>query len=111
MVIEPARYTLGGLVDALKAQDPTKRVRLGFANPHSYRGDYTELAFEPAENVTVADMLASAESAVGTSYEGWKGGDFTMDTYTPVHLAIEGRSGETLGHLLLTLMLEEWKLW
>lgn len=48
---------LGDLIDRLKAEDPNKGVPLGFKNPHSYRGYYDCLAFEPAENVTVASML------------------------------------------------------
>jgi hypothetical protein len=62
----------------------------GFANPHSWRGNYDELAFEPATGVTIATMLIDARSAVGNAYQGWKGGVFTMDESTPVHIAEEG---------------------
>lgn len=103
--IEPYPYTLGELIDALKLEDPAKRVPVGFANPHSWRGDYIELAFEPVADTTVGEMVAAAESAVGATYQGWKGGDFTMSEHTQVWLAEQGRLGETLGRLLLSLML------
>lgn len=104
-VLEPYPYSLGELIDALKVEDSAKRVRVGFGNPHSWRGDYCELAFEPVTDTTVGQMLAAAESAMGATYEGWKGGDFTMGEDTRVWLAIEGRLGETLGRLLLAFML------
>lgn len=98
--------TLGELIEALEAADPTRTVRHGFTHPHSYRGYYNELAFEPASNVTVADMLADARSALYATYEGWKGGDFTMHGHTDCWLSGEGcASGDTISALLVELML------
>jgi hypothetical protein len=52
-------------------------------------------------------MLESARFALGTSFQGWKGGNYTMDADTFVWLVNEeGTSdGETIGTLLLNLML------
>jgi hypothetical protein len=98
--------TLGELIAALEAADPTKVVPHGFTNPHSYRGYYDQLAFEPARNVTVEAMLDDARSALGTTYQGWKGGEFEMDEHTDCWLASEGStSDETIGLTLLRLML------
>lgn len=101
---------LGELIDALKAvvdQNPDAVVPDGFCNPHSYRGYYEQLAFEPAQNVRVRDMLLDAEHALGSTFQGWKGGDYTMDEHTDCWLAHRGDSdGEMLGPLLLRLMLE-----
>ncbi|WP_234102481.1 hypothetical protein, partial [Streptomyces venezuelae] len=98
--------TLDELITTLDAADPTLVLPHGFTNPHSYRGYYEELAFEPATNVSVADMLADARSALGTTFTGWKGGEFTMRGYTDCWLAQEGSAGgETLGPLLLQFML------
>lgn len=103
---KPGQYALGELINRLKSEDPAKRVPLGFHNPHSWRGIYNDLAFEPTGNTTVAEMLAAAQSAVGATYEGYKGGHFTMDLGTDVWLAIEGHgAGETLGAIMLDLML------
>lgn len=96
---------LDELIAALDAEDPNLIVPLGFARPHSYRGYYSELAFEPALNVTVGSMLAAARSAKGATYQGWKGGDYTMDGYTDCWLAEQGRCGESIGPVLLALML------
>lgn len=97
--------TLAELITALEAEDPSKVVPLGFTHPHSHRADYCDLAFEPARNVTVAAMLADARSALGATFQGWKGGDFEMREYTDCWLAAEGCCGETIGPILLTLML------
>ncbi|MCM2391730.1 hypothetical protein [Streptomyces albipurpureus] len=98
--------TLDELIVLLESVDPGKVVRRGFNNPHSYRGYYDELAFEPAWDTTVAEMLEAVRSAKGATYEGWKGGEFTMSGYTECWLSIEGSaSGETLGRTLVELML------
>jgi hypothetical protein len=83
-------------------------VPLGFTHPHSYRGYYRDLAFEPARNVPLSAMLSDARGALGATYQGWKGGDFTMHRYTDCWLAYEGHgAGETLGRLLFSMMLGE----
>lgn len=102
--------SLGELIERLEAEvfaTPEKVLRHGFKRPHSYRGDYSELAFEPAENVRVADMLRDARAALGTTYQGYKGGDYTMNSWTPIHLAQHGCTGETLGTVLLNYMLSD----
>jgi hypothetical protein len=98
--------TLDELIAALEAADPALVLRDGFTNPHSYRGIYADLAFEPARNVTVGEMLADARSALGATYQGWKGGDYTMTGWADCWLSEEGHaSDETLGPTLLRLML------
>ncbi len=96
--------TLGELIQILESQDPGLEVPLGFYHPHSYRGFYDELAFEPLENTTVGAMLEAARSAVGKTYEGYKGGDYTMSEYTEVYLAHYGCCGEGIGEHLLRYM-------
>lgn len=85
---------LGELIDALKKADPDLIVADGFCAPHSYRGYYDHVAFEPRRDVSVRHMLAAAESAVGATYEGWKGGTYTMDRDSVVHIAKEGHTDE-----------------
>ncbi|GAB2866240.1 hypothetical protein [Hymenobacter ruber] len=92
---------LHDLITALEKQDPSIVVKHGFHNPHSWRGIYSELAFEPTENISVGDMLAAAKSALGTTYEGWKGGDFVMQGYTEVHIANEGEGSDMALRLLV----------
>lgn len=98
--------TLGELIAALEAADPTLVVERGFNNPHSYRGYYEDLAFEPASNITVGEMLDAARSADGATYTGWKGGEFTMGSDTDVWLSLEGdASGDNIGAQMVELML------
>jgi len=99
--------TLGELITFLKNRDPNIVSPLGFGSPHSYRGYYEQLAFEPMPNRTVAQMLSDAEYALGRTFCGYKGGDFTMKEYTPVWLANYGQCGEEIGRTLLEYMCGE----
>ncbi len=98
--------TLGKLIEYLENSDKNFVVKRGFGNPHSYRGMYSELAFAPIENITVGRILEFAKAALGKTYTGWGGGDFTMQEYTDCYLANYGECGETIGKLLLDYMTE-----
>jgi len=81
-------------------------LRLGFYGPHSYRGYYHDVAFEIAEDITVGEVLSAAKEALGSTYQGWKGGDYTMKDYTETWLvAREGETGESIGAMFLELLL------
>jgi hypothetical protein len=79
------------LIELLEKFPTDMRVAQGFGNPHSWRGSYDELAFEPVDDTTVGEMLAEARSAIGQTYTGWKGGDFLMTLGTPVNIDYVGR--------------------
>lgn len=96
---------LGQLIEILEALPRDHEVAEGFDRPHSYRGYYHDLAFEPEADTTVARMLHAAKTANGATFQGWKGGGFTMGLRTDVYLAYEGRCGEELGERLLAYML------
>lgn len=98
---------LSELIERLAAADQDMVVPIGFWHPHSYRGYYHELAFEPHRHAKVSDMLADAKAALGATYTGWKGGEFTMSSYTECHLAYEGQCGEGIGPVLMKYMLGE----
>jgi hypothetical protein len=65
------------------------------ADIDSWRGIYAELAIatEGHSSPTVADGISMLQAAVGKTYHGYKGGDFTMSKNTPVWLAEYGESG------------------
>lgn len=84
------RLNLREVINMLSDADPNKVVRDGFAHPMSYRGSYDQLAFAPASNVTVGSMLEHAKSALGATFEGYKGGEYTMTERTPCHIAEYG---------------------
>ena len=76
--------TLGALIGWLERQDPNAVVRHGMADPHSYRGVYRDLAFQPKLNISFGAMLDEAKRALGNVYHGYKGGEYEMDKHTPV---------------------------
>lgn len=80
---------LGGLIETLRDLPGDLPVRYDdgtypqeFA---SYRGYYENLTLVPGdEPATVKDLLMKAEAANGATFQGWKGGDYTMALDTPV---------------------------
>ncbi len=76
--------TLGVLIDWLERQDPNAVVKHGMVDPHSYRGIYSDLAFQPKLNVSFGQMLNEAKRALGNVYHGYKGGEYEVDNNTPV---------------------------
>ena len=96
---------LEDIIDTLEKENPDKVVKLGFGDPHSYRGDYSQLAFEPVENTTIGEMLSACKEARGSTYTGYKGGDYTMTGYTDCYIAKWGECGEEIGPILLRLLL------
>lgn len=100
-------FGLGDLIARLDAEpDKTRLVAFGFARPHSYRGYYEQLAFEPRENVTVQSMLDAARSALGQTFTGYKGGEYVMDEDADCWIAFRGCSGgDKIGALLIEFIL------
>jgi len=102
--------TLGEVILLLRAAPPTDIVKLDFTdqNPHSlgsYRGYYEDLSLEygtlygeeaGSSPITVKQLLEMFEQAVGKTYQGYKGGDFTMHTKTLVWVAPYGGTGRML---------------
>ena len=85
--------SLGELIARIEAQpqgQPIKVERDGaLHNPgdvDSYRGYYSDLYIDYTEGDErdTASFLANLRSAVGKTFEGYKGGDYTMSRSTPV---------------------------
>ena len=68
---------LKSLIEPSICLPPDGIIRHGFGEPSSYRGDYEQLAFEPAKNPR-SKMLENAKAAVGARSKGYKGGEFSM---------------------------------
>lgn len=83
---------------ALCAAWAQKRItKAKLRDEHSYRGYYSDLAFERApEKVKASDLLATCRNAMGKVYEGYKGGDYIMGELTPIWVAEYGRCGVKL---------------
>lgn len=86
--------TLRDLIARLEALPQDMVFAKGFHSPHSWRGVYAELSFVPVANTRVSAMLHDAKSAVGDTYQGWKGGYFSMSLDTDVHLDEEGECSD-----------------
>jgi len=98
--------TLGEYIEILEKLNKRTKVRYGLGNPHSWRGSYDEITFEVVENTTIGKMLKEAKSAVGTTYTGWKGGDFTMKKNTQINIDRKGSwsDGRAMWMLLISLI-------
>jgi hypothetical protein len=97
------QLTLGQLIALLEKQQQDLVVYYGLGYmcpgiPDSYRGYYNQLAFgiQDETQPTVAEVLAWARNAVGKTYEGYKGGTYTMTTDTKLWAAKYGESGGTM---------------
>lgn len=90
------QMTLGKLIDALEEMPEGSEVA-NLNSAHSYRGYYSDLAFEQGEGTRpAADLLAECKSAMGKVFCGYKGGDFVMGALTPVWVAYYGSCGPKL---------------
>jgi len=84
--------TLGYVRDKLSNFQPTMVCNFGFKNPHSWRGIYMDVAFEPATNITVDEMLTAIDEACSRAFTGYKGGEFYFNLQTPIHISEVGTS-------------------
>lgn len=93
---------LGAFIAALEKAKPDAYIQFDWAGLHpgrmrSYRGYYDHLAIDPTSGIfhTVKEMLDHAKAVLGTTMEGYKGGDFLMDADTPLWVATWGDTGST----------------
>jgi len=101
--------TLGELIEKLKNANQYALVECSNGiipgKPHSYRGYYSDLAFELEEpevdfesatqdSLEVLKFLAICEEILDTTLEGYKGGDFVMDAKTPLWLSAWGDASD-----------------
>lgn len=88
--------TLGEAVKTLSELPADAMVKFDFAGrspcePHSYRGYYSDIAFEATDQIiTVAEFLHTCEDVIGQTFEGYKGGDFAMAEDTPMWVSSWG---------------------
>ena len=94
--------SLGELILLLRLQPQTNAIKIDYGgNPgslDSYRGYYKDLAISPDGDTekTVAAFLSDCENSVGKTYDGYKGGEFTMTKQTFMWVACYGTTGKML---------------
>lgn len=82
----------------------------------SYRGYYDQLAIEPDGQTTAGDLATALSEAIGESFQGYKGGDYSMSRNTPVWLSHYGDASgyavtgvvEAEDAVILNITKEEW---
>lgn len=89
------QMTLGELIDRLEQLPPDMMID-GLCRPHSYRGYYSDLAFEYNGKMPVHEAIQVCRSCMGEIFEGYKGGDFCMGRDTPVWRAFYGSCGNRI---------------
>ena len=91
------------LISRLKRCTQTAEVEFDFCRcvptrVDSWRGVYAELALGWSadwRSVPVSGLLANLESAVGATFEGWKGGNYKMEGNTTVWVDNPGECTHT----------------
>jgi len=86
---------LGKLLDK-RSDDDYVRFDFGGFSPidvDSYRGYYKDLAIEYGQDcdITVRDFHKMLMLSIGETYDGYKGGKFTMEKDTPLWVANYGK--------------------
>jgi|AntDeeMinimDraft_5_1070356.scaffolds.fasta_scaffold02255_7 hypothetical protein len=90
------QYNLDLLKKELEKYDNDKYIEFDVGgspiHPHSYRGFYEQLAFEPndEEEQKVGDFIDALSSTNGQIFSGYKGGKYTMHEDTMVWAAQYG---------------------
>jgi len=91
------QLTLGGMIETLQGMHGDTIVQGIDVDAGSYRGYYSDLAFEPSNTgTTVKALLEVCIASNGKTFDGYKGGDFLMADDTPVWLSKYGTTGDKL---------------
>ncbi len=93
--------TLGGAIAALEAVAPETPVMFDIGGspfaPHSYRGYYSDLSLKSsAKPRSAGQVLTDLREALGETFGGYKGGDYTMTDKTPLWTAPYGTTGRAV---------------
>ena len=87
------QMTLGKIIQALESMPSTSSIK-GIGELASYRGYYSDLAFQPEPGErSVSEVLADCCAAMGKIFQGYKGGEFVMGELTPLWIADYGVCG------------------
>jgi len=87
--------TLGNLISYLENTEDHPIANL--SHPHSYRGYYSDLAFEQEPgDISSKTLLATCKKLIGRVFVGYKGGRYKMTHTTPLWIANRGVCGRPL---------------
>lgn len=88
-------YNLGTFIKDLEKLDGDKEIIIEDGVYPSYfcswRGSYCELSLDyDKKPMLVKTLLKNAKKANGKTFIGYKGGEFLMDLFVPIHIAAYG---------------------
>lgn len=88
-------YNLGTFIKDLEKLDGDKEIIIeDGVYPScfcSWRGSYCELSLDfDRTPILVRELLEKAKDANGKTFIGYKGGEFLMDFFVPIHIAAYG---------------------
>ncbi len=89
------QMTLGKMIKVLGDMPKDTEIK-GLGDLDSYRGYYSDLAFEPIgsrASETASELRERCKEAMGQVFEGYKGGDYVMGALTPLWIANYGNTG------------------
>jgi hypothetical protein len=100
---ERKQFTLGELIEKMEMLDPATLIKMQFSElatdftSHSYRGYYEQLAIYPAfrkvdSPLCVGQFVRFLKTCLNHTYDGWKGGEYSMFETTPVWVSDRGES-------------------
>lgn len=87
-------FTLKTLIKMLESVDQEKKLKISLEGLHSFRLVPNELAVSIGNEKLVSEILEEFKSAVGTYFEGYKGGSYLININTPVHFSFKGSTDE-----------------
>lgn len=82
--------TLGELIGTLERLDPA--LLIDGRDLDSYRGYYDQIAVTPGHSTVGAVLERCREALAGETFQGYKGGEYTMDEHTAVWYAEYGHT-------------------
>ena len=91
------QMTLGKLIQELEKLPKDKLIEK-IGKPHSYRGYYSDLAFERQEGtIAIGELLNELKNnCLNAEFQGYKGGEYKMTSDTVVWIATYGCCGEKI---------------
>lgn len=78
--------TLGKFKEHIESFPDNSTFIFGISEPFSWRGVYSEIAFELLEEpMAKEEILRRIEIGLTKTFTGYKGGQYTYDEYTEIH--------------------------
>jgi len=87
---------------------PDATTKFGWTEGGSYRGYYDEFSVEPSDSeVDIETMIGVLCDAIGQTFYGYKGGEYTMNESSEVYYAPYGNTGPIVSKALLRAIFED----